>query len=249
METVSSIADLLREIEDVRKMWGENIWFRGHYDAEWSLLPTLLRKRSDIENVMAGEDLAIKVFQQNAKTILGNVPGNLMELLFWMQHHGAPTRLLDWSESPLVALYFATNDEHVSAVVDGAIWFLNPIGLNKNANIEEYDNFIPAYTDQDIVKSYNPDDIKKNKRVKCKPIAMIATRNNSRIQAQQGVFTIHHLDFTPIEKVGDGSHIRKLTIPASAKSSLKDQLKMLGISHFQLFPELDSIGKIVRERL
>lgn len=249
METVSSIADLLKEIAVIQQAWGEIIWFRGHYNLQWSLLPTLLRTRTQIASVMAGEDLAIKVFQQNAKTILNNTPGNLMELLFWMQHHGAPTRLLDWSESPLVALYFATHDEHISEDLDGAIWFLNPIELNKNISINEYDNFIPAYSDKDIIGTYDPEYMKQNTRIQNKPVAMIATRNNPRIQAQQGVFTIHHLDFTPIEDIGDKNHIKKFTIPASAKKSLKKELKMLGITHLQLFPELDSIGKIVREKL
>ena len=249
MATIASIADLLNEIAEVQKTWGEIIWFKGHYNTEWSLLPTLLRKRNGIGSVMSGEDLAIKVFQQNAKTILDNTPGNLMELLFWMQHHGAPTRLLDWSESPLVALYFATHDEHIHDGVDGAIWFLNPILLNKNLNINEYNDFIPAYSDKDIIGNYDPEYIKKNMRIQCKPAAMIATRNNPRIQAQQGVFTIHHLDFTPIEDIGDKSHIKKFTIPASAKEELKHELKRLGFSHFQLFPELDSIGKIVQEKL
>ena len=48
-------------------------------------------------------------------------------------------------------------------------------------------------------------------------MATIATRNNIRIQAQLGVFTISHRDKTPIDEIGDSSHIKKYVIPSNKK--------------------------------
>lgn len=74
------------------------------------------------------------------------------------------------------------------------------------------------------------------------------TRNNPRIQAQQGTFTIHHLDVKAIESVASGttSHVSKIHIPKAAKQGLINELELLGISRFQLFPELDSIAEIIK---
>ncbi len=81
------------------------------------------------------------------------------------------------------------------------------------------------------------------------PIAAIATRNNPRIQAQLGVFTISHLKKTPIEEIEGGKHCVKFTIPASAKERLRQELRILGLTRFQVFPELTSIGDNLREQL
>lgn len=66
------------------------------------------------------------------------------------------------------------------------------------------------------------------------------------MQAQLGVFTISHRDKTPIEEIGDQTHIWKYKIPASKKKIIKNELALLGITKFQIFPELSSIGEIIR---
>ncbi|MCB5383968.1 FRG domain-containing protein [Blautia glucerasea] len=56
--------------------------------------------------------------------------------LTMMQHYGLPTRLLDWSESPLVALYFALSEKKDD--IDAAVWIMNPMKLNKKVGYGEY---------------------------------------------------------------------------------------------------------------
>ena len=61
-----------------------------------------------------------------------------------MQHYGVPTRLLDWTENPLVGLYFATEQVDETETQDAALWMLRPSALNINANVD--DKFEPTFS-------------------------------------------------------------------------------------------------------
>ncbi len=120
--------------------------------------------------------------------------------------------------------------------------------LNKNAHInnkEEVD-YIPSFEDEEL-ENYSVESLKNNPRIQLYPVAAIATRNNTRIQAQLGVFTIHHHENISIEEIGEKNHVVKLTIPSGSKGLIKEQLSLLGYTKFQLFPELSSIGDIIKE--
>jgi len=240
---VESIAELLTNLAADNASYQGAIWFRGHADLSWSLIPGYYRISSP-----PSEGTLLKRFKQSAAMLIDRQPGDTFDWLFLMQHYGVPTRLLDWTESPLVALYFAVSDQAYETH-DGALWLLKPTELNKDAGIhgsEEF--FIPSFEDDEL-KNYSVEILAHNPRQKLNPIATIATRNNPRIQSQLGVFTIHHSDACAIEGVGDKDHINKYKIPHSAKSALKEELRLLGYNKFQLFPELASIGDIIKEGL
>lgn len=159
-----------------------------------------------------------------------------------------PTRLLDWTESPLTALYFAVENE-VDDKSDAALWSLRPTELNKIANISTSEkNFIPSFDDIEL-KNYSVQTLSSNPRNKLAPIATIATRNNPRIQAQLGVFTIHHLDKRPIEDFCSSNELTKYKIPGSSKREIRNELNLLSINKFSQFPELASIGEILKRGL
>jgi hypothetical protein len=107
---------------------GERRVFRGQRDYDWPLRTRLARELDKFPEdtyALAIENSAIGFFIDRATGILPNVPDE-HDLLGWlslMQHYGAPTRLLDWSESPFVAAYFAYEQSSNS---DGAIYALNP---------------------------------------------------------------------------------------------------------------------------
>jgi FRG domain len=164
-----------------------------------------------------------------------------------MQHYGVPTRLLDWTESPLVALYFAIEDRNPKTKKkDGALWVLFPLELNRHSTKAQV--YIPSFEDE-WLGNYSVDQYSKGKDNGILPIAAIATRNNPRIQAQLGVFTVSHLKKTAINEVENGKHCIKFIIPARAKSKLQQELRILGVDRFQIFPELTSIGDNLREQL
>ncbi|MBC2702985.1 FRG domain-containing protein [Desulfobacula sp.] len=243
---ITSLQDLLQVLQDDNTGYNGSIWYRGQAEAIWSLLPSYFR----LSNAPS-ESTLLKRFKQNATMLVDAVPKGSFDWLFLMQHYGIPTRLLDWSENPLIALYFAIEKANTHSGIPAALWSLKPSELNKNAGIRDPDEefYIPSF-EEEILKLHSIESLASNPRTRLKPVATIAARNNPRIQAQLGVFTIHHLEQISIEEIGDSSHVIKYVIPDdSSKELIANQLSILGFTKFQLFPELASIGDIIRGEL
>jgi hypothetical protein len=107
-----------------------NLFFRGQSNFDWLLRPVLERKLESLDMDLSGfrfiENSLMGEFKRHAKAVLHVWPTN-DDVLGWlalMQHYRAPTRLLDWTESPFVALFFAIRDLDKS--VDAALWILDP---------------------------------------------------------------------------------------------------------------------------
>lgn len=238
---IMSVQSLLEALGEDNGGYAGAVWYRGQTQSDWDLTPGYVRLKTP-----PSEATLLKRFKQSAAMLIEKTPKESFDWLFLMQHYGVPTRLLDWSESPLVGLYFAVENEDDSDH-DGALWLLRPSELNKNAHInnKEEDDYIPSF-DDDELSSYSVESLAQNRRIQLLPVATIATRNNARIQAQLGVFTIHHHEKVSVEAVGDSSHVIKYTIPVKVKPLIRQQLELLGFSRFQLFPELASVGEIIK---
>ena len=241
---IRKIGDLLKVLDDQLDS-NSLVWFRGQSDSAWNLIPGLGRR--DAKPV--AESTLIKRFKQNAVPHLQSKPSTEWEWLFLMQHHRLRTRLLDWTESPLVGLFFAVDDPGFDQK-DATLWCIDPVALNHNANIRFTHNLeIPAFDHDNILDNYLPTTIARETQSSLPPIAAIASRNSSRIAAQLGTFTISHRDFTPIEEVGDRKHAWRIDIPAAAKPMLVKELKYLKHTRLTLFPELDSVANEAQEML
>ena len=240
-EFLGSLARLSNAIGD------EAVWFRGHGRRSYQLLPSIARNPLALER----EALLSKKFRQNAYPFRQTPPQSDWEWLFLMQHFGVPTRLLDWSESPLVALYFAVNDENASADDEDAnIWALLPARYNfeipRLRPLIQVD--IPCFGVDKILDDYRPDTIALENMSNKLPVAAIAHRQNERIMAQLGVFTIMHRDMTPLEALAD-AHLANFIIPAGAKTVLRSELQSLRVTQMSLFPELASVATITKDLL
>lgn len=239
-ESVSSVGELIERLKVHINGIDAPTWFRGQSKSSWKLVPKLLRG-----TIPHSETYLISRFKQNATLLLRQPPKNDFEWLFLMQHHSMATRLLDWTESPLVALYFAVTEDQTD---EGALWILLPTMLNEKSNYRpDYPLEIPSFEDEDL-KNYLPETVASEHRSRLFPMAAIAPRNSPRMQSQQGVFTISHRENTPIEEVGATGapldHVWRYLIPPDAKDALRSELKILGTTRFQLFPELDSLSQI-----
>lgn len=236
--SVGSIPDFLRALERHRPS-DQPVWFRGQSRLSWGLKPSLFRTKRGI----AGELGFVKRFKQDALMLVTHRPQHPWEWIFLMQHHGAPSRLLDWTESPLVGLYFAVESRPKA---DGAVWALLPLELNRIANIGGGMQDLPGFGDDDFLDSYLPTQLARENVTRNPPLAAIAPRNTPRMQGQLSVFTISHRDDTPLERLGSGAHVWRYRVPKEAKGRIRLELEALQVTRRVLFPELSTLGEATK---
>ena len=237
---IRTVGDLVSGLKDTANQG--LVWYRGQDRADWRLVPSIARVGGNLN----AELTTIKRFKQNAAPYLAQRPADEWEWIFLMQHHRAPTRLLDWTESPLVALYFSIKNPAHDAF-PSAVWCLDPIELNKLAGHNRtFDLDILAFSIDRQLDDYLPENI--NQRVaRLNPIAAIGPRNSPRMVAQAGTFTVIHAEATAIEDVAPATHVWRFIVPADAKVALRHELKLLGITEHSLFPDLDRVALLANE--
>jgi len=244
------------------------VWFRGHSKTYNLLTPGIFRPETELfEQIPISfgmrspdfkiEHLIIKEFIRRAPSLEGNLPQkeDYLSWLFFMQHYSTPTRLLDWTESILVALYFAVYQEPKS---DGEIWVLSPYKLNElNDNVgysmPTLNNRIVKFLADEPMHA-NPEKLAKDLNIEIPkyPLAIHAPMAFSRIVNQRGTFTIHPKPkegFILTEILSDEKGLTRYIVPAGCKNKLRQDLAKLGINHVTLFPNLDSLSKTIIDEL
>lgn len=241
---VRSVADVVTALRDAYKP-EDIVWYRGHADASWNLVPGIARAPHDV----AAEQTLIKRFKQNAYRFLTHPPARDegWPWLFLMQHYGLPTRLLDWTESPLFGLWFAVaTSDHDAA--DGCLWTLQPTELNALAHIKPtFPQEIPYFGDDIELDNYLPTRVGTG-MASNSPAAGIAGRAFERIYAQAGVFTITHREQISLANL-DPPPVRRFVIPADAKQTIRDELAYLGVTDLTIFPQLENVAKLAQRGL
>lgn len=241
---IGSLSDLIGHLKNDLPA-GRPTWFRGQRDAAWRLEPNIKRHGG-----AEAERALFKRFKQNALSQVPVKPTTEWEWLFIMQHFGLPTRLLDWTESALIGLYFALDGESgTNADAPAALWAMDPIGLNqasKWTGLHQAD--IPGFDDDEDLSPYLPSQVTRG-GFNLEPVAAIASRNNARIQVQQGVFTIHHKSLDPLDDGARLGHIWRYIVPAAVISELRKDLEMLNLTRLSLFPELQNVANYARDQI
>lgn len=211
-------------------------FFRGHSNAKWTLKPGLGRNLD--------EDLEGRLYFQFI-SLAGHLipaPASTWDIPFLMQHHGLPTRLLDWTESFSVALYFAVR----GAKADAAIWILDPYKLNQ----QSMDSEAVQYLDSDFPIGYEKyfiDDRNEDFRRFPAPIVAVAgSPRITRMRSQRGVFTIHRELRKPLDALYPET-LNKIVIPRKAFPGAKKFLQLAGINESTVFPDLDGIARYLKE--
>ena len=115
MKTINNIAECVALAAELKHEWFPHEptwgpWFRGHNNGAWKLTPKLYRVKSPKRGIRIIEDEIRQEFIMRAPGLIDTGPLTTWEWYFTMQHFGAPTRLLDWTEGALIALYFAVRN-------------------------------------------------------------------------------------------------------------------------------------------
>jgi FRG domain len=126
-KTVKSVNDFISELG--QDLADDITMFRGQSDVTWPLIPSIARmfdKLDGYENWNVFEDDILQRFRKYSAPFINKTPVNRFEWMVIAQHHGLPTRLLDWTTNPLKGLFFAV--ENPSHNCDGAVWLFEPNG-------------------------------------------------------------------------------------------------------------------------
>ena len=221
--------------EVIEELGSDRPFFRGHGDSSWRLMPELGRFVLGTHKVNILEQNTYFDFLIRAGALIPS-GGDSWSTLFTMQHHGLPTRLLDWSETFSVALYFALRE----GGGDGTVWVLDPFKLNKaTTNREEIMH--PG----DLKRSYDDYYIARTEPLEGDVVAISPLRHNPRVSQQRAGFTLHDNLDRPLEDLHPEALVR-IDIPAKVRADAGKFLKLAGISEFALFPDFDGLARELR---
>jgi hypothetical protein len=213
------------------------LFFRGQEQQEWGLVPAIGRidcGSEDERNVR--EARLFYDFKIHAGNLLENEDDS-WRVAFLMQHHGLPTRLLDWSASFAIALHFAMRHarEH-----DAVVWVLDVSKLNLEF----------ARTDALVMHSDLPDDyhayfIARRAKFPFRVVGLAPSRSSPRLQQQRGFFTLHGDLSTGLEEM-HAAALTKVVIPRALFEDARAFLRLSGVNEFSLFPDLDGLSRHLR---
>jgi type I restriction enzyme M protein len=219
MQTICSVQDLLshtsvRYFREARGRW----IFRGLSDAQFELIPSVGRPNPGKLTREKYEQSLFDMFCREARGYFNSssLPCDPWEWLSLAQHHGLPTRLIDWTHNPLVALYFAVN-RHPER--DGQLFALHSV-----IKQSERERTCSPFEITQAAKFY-PNVI------------------TPRIRAQEGVFVVCAQLETALDQVlPDTWNVERLVIPSSIKKDLRYELFRLGIHTSSLFPGIGGLA-------
>jgi len=237
-----TLAQYIKLSCQLREQWSSEAyldpWFRGHTDARWRLTPNIYRL-----NLGQDEDQLRAEFRRRAAQLSTEAePANDWGWYFLMQHHRAPTRLLDWTDGALIALFFALNSTAPGDDVrsDAAVWVLDPWWLNRRTLSRDYvldpesraaDPYLPRIYSGGVQMEL--------------PVSIDPPHVARRVAAQHSRFTIHGTREDGLTEVGseDNSRLVKITIPRAAIGPMRRDLLTCGIVDTTVFPDLEGLSR------
>ena len=255
-KTLLKFSEILKKIESFQNR-AEPTWFRGSGNAQYPLVPTLARLNGvPAEELLERVEPAIAaMFAQRSPPFIDRDLSDPWRALFFMQHYGVPTRLLDWSESPFVALYFAltsvNRDSDGQPLVDCALWLCDPVQWNRKAL--SHLSFEGGVLDEscDEIKAYSPGE--KLTQIATIPVMIFGAHNSPRIVSQRGVFALFGKGLISMQELYEKETFKQgvleqVIIPKEKIDNILNSLYRTGISESVIFPDLHGLSLEIKRR-
>ncbi len=254
---ISAVVGFITRVRRVYQAWGSPryIWFRGEPTSDTPLLPSLYRPKPD--GSLHNENALLQMFRMRAPSFGGEIipdRGYIDQWLFLAQHVGLPTRVLDWTENALLALYFALKEDLP------IVWMIDPMRLNDLSvseegpdNVSEIEEFpLTWYRPDPPHINIGHENIRgaweRDQRGVNLPVAVHPTHFHPRMSAQRSVFTVYGRIKDPLPDLVPNQIISQFEIQPSARDRLSEDLRMLGIEVATAFPDLDGLAKELKDR-
>jgi hypothetical protein len=252
-------------LEDAKKEKAKRWIYRGQSNrAEnpaYKLIPSVGRapfaNKIDFSEFIELEKLAHDIFRKQTVASTSPVPRNSWEILALAQHHGLPTRFMDWTTNALVALYFAVrNPQH--DIDSSAIYILTKDTIS-------YEGIVNKLRKESKISLEEHVEIKRGKRnllqekhlevlLKGDELSPFEISENviyeppyvsPRIRAQDGVLLAFHNPVTEL----DPAHYIELLIPGESRPRIRHELEQYGVFDKQLFPDLDGLARWLKYKV
>ncbi len=246
-ENIDGYLKVLREWLELAP--NEPLWYRGSAAYPHPLRPSLHRHPVKQDFVLLEKQIT-QWFIQRGIPFHTQVIDGYWERLFFMQHHGFPTRLLDWSENPLVALYFALRDPNANSFENRkyvSIWVLNSIQWNRQASTDTFGILDPS---SPYARGYASDtDIIAREF----PAAMYGAHNSMRITAQRGVFTVFGSDPRSMDQIFESEPrfiapaLRRIDFDTKLIPYLLNSLSLFGVTPSAVMQDLNYLALEAKE--
>jgi hypothetical protein len=277
-KSATSLSAFLAGVAEFRKGWHvpkpNELWFRAEdlRHRQSRLRPGLYRPRpgrrlKSVNRLLEVENELYTEFKRCASQLSdARVTADDWEWdsYFLMQHHGVPTRLLDWTDSALIALHFAVRDKQALVRKGAVVYVLDPYWVMDEINVsadrndaidrwEQYTKKDNSVEVRDWERLYLPADDEdfEEKLLNTPEVPLLwdSPHVTRRIAAQRSRFMIFGTDPTWVSKLcaRKESCIGSITIPASALLRIKQELRDAGITESVAFPDLDGLGRELKQ--
>lgn len=267
IESWNQLKGIVEDYSPIKDSYSRFWVFRGQGNSNWKLMTTLERAELVVDEIKM-----IDEFKRNAHLYIDSTTVNTtLEWISLMQHYGAPTRLLDWTKSPYVAIFFAMNNvevnEDYSSLFAINIFPIISMIRNKYKGNSQYEflakeKYFSGYhfSDKEFIDVFHTEFTSMEESTYFEPLILpvVPFHSHVRLNIQQGLFlcgtrVVNSGSFEDIlsktlVNYDEEQFLRKYIIPHSLKPEIINELNYMNINDSTLFPGIEGFSKYVGKK-